>query len=90
MINPGSKLAGPCKKCLWELAGSAENFPKHPLILKGFLHSSLQPSNKREKAVLDLKHNGDTCHYIRNPNTTKTLACEQDTYAQQYSSLSCY
>lgn len=40
-----------------ELVGSAENFPKRPLIFfnKGFLHTSLQPSIKREKIILDLK-----------------------------------
>lgn len=45
------------EKCLQELAGSAENFPKHPLIFlnKGFLHSLLQPLVKREKIILDLK-----------------------------------
>ena len=39
------------KKCLGELAGSAENFPERPQISfrKCFLHSSKQPSTKRAK-----------------------------------------
>ena len=32
MIDPGSNPTGLSKKCLRELAGSAENFPKRPLI----------------------------------------------------------
>jgi len=57
MIDPGSNPTGLSKKCLRELAGSAENFPKCPPIFfsKGFLHSSKQPLVKRAKMLLDLK-----------------------------------
>ena len=51
MIDPGSNPTGLSKKCLWELAGSAENFPKCPQIFfdKGFLHSSETTISKEGK-----------------------------------------
>ena len=92
MINPGSKLAGLCKRMLAGVGCFSRELPQTPtdLLNKGFLHNSLQPSIKREKTILDSRYNGDTCHYFRNLITIQTLVSEQDTCVQQYSTSSYY
>ena len=57
MIDPGSNPTGLSKKCLWELAGSAENFPERPqnFLQKMFSAQLKTTISKEGKMLLDLR-----------------------------------